>query len=250
MHGDTDNGENIIKSLKKNIMKTIGLIGGMSWESSDVYYQMINRQVKNKLGGVHSCRSLMYSVDFGEIAALQHQGDWDKLAEIMIDAAQKLEKGGADFVVLCTNTMHKLAENIESNINIPFLHIADATASTIQKFGFKKVGLLGTKFTMEQDFLKKRFLDNYQIETIIPTQSSRERVHTIIYDELVKGIIKESSKQEYLKIIDELIENGAEGIILGCTEIGLLVKNEDTTAILFDTTSIHAERAVDLCLAT
>ena len=231
-------------------MKTIGLIGGMSWESSDVYYQIFNRKTKAALGGVHSCKCLMYSVDFGEIAALQHQGDWDKLAEIMIDAAQRLERGGADFIVLCTNTMHKLTAEIEQNTSIPFLHIADATAIEIKKMGMKKVGLLGTKFTMEQDFLKSRFLEKHQIQTIIPNQSDRDIVHTIIYDELVKGIITEKSRAAYLAIVQNLVTEGAEGIILGCTEIGLLITSQHTDIQLFDTTLLHAEQAVEMALAS
>ena len=229
-------------------MKTVGLIGGMSWESSDSYYQIINRQVKAKLGGVHSCRSLMVSVDFQEIADLQHRGDWEKLTVMMVEAAQSLEKGGADFIVLCTNTMHKMAESIEQNTTIPFLHIADATAIEIKKHKFTRVALLGTKFTMEQDFLKKRFAEKHNIETIIPDQQSRDRIHSIIYGELVKGILNESSRKEFIEIIDTLLEKGAQGIILGCTEIGLLVTPKDTNALLFDTTIIHATQAVEFAL--
>lgn len=229
-------------------MKTIGLIGGMSWESSDSYYQIINRQVKAKLGGVHSCRSLMVSVDFQEIADLQHSGDWDKLTLMMVETAQSLEKGGADFIVLCTNTMHKMAESIEQNTTIPFLHIADATAIEIKKHKFSKVALLGTKFTMEQDFLKKRFAEKHNIETIIPDQQARDRIHSIIYGELVKGILNQSSRKEFIEIINSLLEKGAQGIILGCTEIGLLVTPRDTNAILFDTTMIHATQAVEFAL--
>jgi len=229
-------------------MKTIGLIGGMSWESSDSYYQIINRQVKEKLGGVHSCRSLMYSVDFQEIADLQHSGDWDKLTQMMVEAAQSLEKGGADFIVLCTNTMHKMAESIEQNTTIPFLHIADATAIEIKKHHFSKVALLGTKFTMEQDFLKKRFAETHNIETIIPDQQARNRIHSIIYEELVKGVLKEDSRKEFLEIINDLSDKGAQGIILGCTEIGILVTPKDTNTVLFDTTLIHATQAVEFAL--
>ncbi|MBC5994500.1 aspartate/glutamate racemase family protein [Pontibacter cellulosilyticus] len=230
-------------------MKTIGLIGGMSWESSVVYYQLINKQVKEQLGGLHSCRSLMYSVDFDQIAQLQHQGDWDTLTEIMVDAAQRLERGGADFIVLCTNTMHKLADAIEQNTSIPFLHIADATAAEIKKHRLSKVGLLGTKFTMEGDFLKGRLQEKHQIETIIPDQQARERVHSIIYEELIKGIFTESSRKEYLSIIHQLAAAGAEGVILGCTEIPLLVSSKDTDVPLFDTTTIHASEAVAFCLS-
>jgi aspartate racemase len=229
-------------------MKTIGLIGGMSWESSVVYYQIINQKVKERLGGVHSCQCLMYSVDFGEIAALQHAGDWAKLGEMMADAAQKLERGGADFIVLCTNTMHKLADNIEESVDIPLLHIADVTAEAIKQKGMKKVGLLGTKFTMEQDFLKGRLLEKHGIESIIPNDTQREIIHHIIYEELVKGIINDKSRADYLLIINDLIQQGAEGIILGCTEIGLLISNEFTNAVLFDTTEIHAAKAVEYAL--
>ena len=229
-------------------MKTIGLIGGMSWESSDSYYQIINRQVKAKLGGVHSCRSLMVSVDFQEIADLQHSGDWAKLGLMMVEAAQSLENGDAGFIVLCTNTMHKMADSIERHTSIPFLHIADATAAEIKKHQFTKVALLGTKFTMEQDFLKKRFAEKHNIETIIPGQQARDRIHSIIYEELVKGILNESSRKEFIQIIDSLLEKGAQGIILGCTEIGLLVTPKDTNALLFDTTIIHATQAVEFAL--
>jgi aspartate racemase len=191
---------------------------------------------------------LMYSVDFGNIAALQHDGKWDELALMMIDAAQRLERGGAECIVLCTNTMHKLAEHIESNINIPFLHIGDATAQAVKKQGLKKVGLLGTKFTMEQGFLKNRFSQNHDIQVIIPNEADRNTVHQIIYEELVKGIISETSREEYLKIIEKLMKEGAEGIVLGCTEIELLVSSKYTDATLFATTQIHAEAAVAFAL--
>jgi aspartate racemase len=229
-------------------MKTIGLIGGMSWESSDSYYQIINRQVNEKLGGVHSCRSIMYSVDFQEIADLLHREDWDKLTLKMVEAAQSLEKAGADFIVLCTNTLHKLADSIEQNTGIPFLHIADATAREIKRHHFTKVALLGTKFTMEQDFLKKRFSEKHDIEILIPNQVVRNRIHSIIFEELVKGVINESSRNEFLKIIQDLSHSGAQGIILGCTEIGLLVMPKDTNEVLFDTTLIHATQAVEFAL--
>ncbi len=229
-------------------MKTIGLIGGMSWESSVVYYKIINQKVKAILGGVHSCQSLMYSVDFGEIAELQHQGDWSKLGELMADAAQRLERGGADFIILCTNTMHKLSDKIEDSVKIPLIHIADVTAEAIKQKDMKKVALLGTKFTMEQDFLKGRLNKIHGIETIIPNEEQRTTIHRIIYEELVKGIIKEDSRTAYLEIINDLIQKGAEGVILGCTEIGLLITNEFTDAILFDTTEIHAIKAVEMAL--
>jgi aspartate racemase len=229
-------------------MKVIGLIGGMSWESSVVYYKIVNQKIKEKLGGVHSCQCLMYSVDFGEIAALQHRGDWAKLSEIMIDAAQRLERGGADFIVLCTNTMHKLADDIEANVNIPLVHIADVTAEAIKEKGMKKIGLLGTKFTMEHDFLKGRLLEKHGVESIIPNEAQRDIIHKIIYEELVKGIVTKESRLAYLTIINDLTAQGAEGIILGCTEIGLLITNEFTDAVLFDTTEIHATKAVELAL--
>jgi aspartate racemase len=229
-------------------MKVIGLIGGMSWESSAIYYKIMNQKIKEKLGGVHSCQCLMYSVDFGEIAALQHQGDWAKLSEIMIDAAQRLERGGADFIVLCTNTMHKLADDIEANVSIPLVHIADVTAEAIKQKGMKKVGLLGTKFTMEHDFLKGRLLEKHGVESIIPNEPQRDIIHKIIYEELVLGIVTNESRLAYLTIINDLIAQGAEGIILGCTEIGLLITNEFTDAILFDTTEIHAVKAVEMAI--
>ncbi|OMQ12498.1 aspartate/glutamate racemase family protein [[Flexibacter] sp. ATCC 35103] len=229
-------------------MKTIGLIGGMSWESSTLYYQIINRTVQEKLGGVHSCESIMYSVDFDKIAELQKKGEWDKLAILMIQAAQKLEKSGADFIVLCTNTMHKLSDEIEKNISIPLIHIVDAAAEKIHEKKIKKIGLLGTSFTMEQDFFKRRLLDKYNIETIIPNQEQRHQIHRIIYDELVKGIIKSNSRNIFLDIITDLIHQGAEGIILGCTEIELLITNEYTNAELFKTAEIHAKKAVEFAL--
>ncbi len=230
------------------MQKTIGLIGGMSWESSAVYYKTINQEVKKNLGVVHSCKCLMYSVDFGEIAKLQHIRDWDKLGEMLKEAAQKLENGGADFIVLCTNTMHKLADKITSTVDIPLIHIADATAEAIKSVTIKKVGLLGTKFTMEQDFLKGRLINNHSIETIIPNEKQRDVIHKIIYEELVKGIITDRSRKIYLDIIDDLIANGAQGIILGCTEISLLITSTNTKHILFDTAEIHAKKAVEFSL--
>jgi aspartate racemase len=229
-------------------MKVMGLIGGMSWESSVVYYKLINEKTKAHLGGVHSCQCLMYSVDFGDIAALQHKGDWAKLGEMMADAAQRLERGGADFIILCTNTMHKLADNIEASVNIPLVHIADVTAEAIKQKGMKKIGLLGTKFTMEHDFLKGRLLEKHGLKSIIPNESQRDIIHKIIYEELVKGIITNESRLAYLAIINDLIQQGAEGIILGCTEIGLLITNEFTDAVLFDTTEIHAAKAVEMAI--
>ena len=229
-------------------MKTIGLIGGMSWESSSLYYQIINRTTQKKLGGVHSAKCLLYSVDFNEIALLQKEGNWQKLGELMIEAAQNLEKGGADFIVVCTNTMHKLSDQIEKNTSIPLVHIGDATAEKIKEKNFKKVGLLGTSFTMEQDFFKGRLLDKHQIETVIPDEKQRADIHRIIYDELVKGIINSESRNIILEIISDLIDQGAEGIILGCTEIELLITNEFTSAELFNTAEIHAKKAVEFAL--
>ncbi|WP_394773038.1 aspartate/glutamate racemase family protein [Flavobacterium sp.] len=225
-------------------MKTIGLIGGLSWESSAIYYKILNQRANAILGGVHSCKSLMISVDFGEIAKLQHEENWDKLAEIMIDSAQKLEKGGADFIVLCTNTMHKLSEIIENSINIPFLHIADATAEVIKETEIRKVGLLGTKFTMEQGFISDRLINKHGIQTIIPNEKQRNDIHNIIYNELVKGIINDDSRKIYFEIMEDLKQRGAEGIILGCTEIMLLVNKNNTNDVIFDTTEIHALKAI------
>jgi len=225
-------------------MKTIGLIGGLSWESSAVYYQIINRKTRELLGGLHSCPSLMYSFDFGTIAKLQQEGNWAELENIMIDAARRLERGGAEIIILCTNTMHKLADAIETAVRIPFLHIGDATGEAIARSGLKKVGLLGTQFTMEEDFLKARIAAKFGIETLVPNAEDREKVHSIIYNELVKGEIKDDSRKIYVDVIDKLAASGAEGVILGCTEIPLLVSACDTDVILFDTTKIHAEKAV------
>ena len=229
-------------------MKTIGLVGGMSWESSIEYYQLINETVRAKLGGFHSAKCVMYSVDFAEIEPLQHHAKWREATEIMIGAAKSVEKGGADFIVFCTNTMHKVADEVQKHIEIPILHIADATAERIKAEGLKKVGLLGTKFTMEEDFYKGRLTQNYNLEVMIPTAEERRIVHRVIYDELCMGEIKQSSKTKYMEIIDRLAQGGAEGVILGCTEIGLLIKKEDSRVPLFDTTRIHAVAAVDYAL--
>lgn len=229
-------------------MKTIGLIGGMSWESSAEYYRLINEFVKEKLGNSHSCKSIMYSVDFDEIEKLQHNGQWDELTEIMINICLKLEKAGAEMLVICTNTMHLMAEIMQGKINIPILHIADTVGEKIKNQGLKKVGLLGTKFTMEQDFYKKRILDKFGIEVIIPSEEERNIVHNVIYNELVQGIISDTSREKYKKIISSLTENGAEGVILGCTEIPLLIKQKDSKIPIFDTMTIHAKAAVDFAL--
>ncbi len=229
-------------------MKTIGLIGGMSWESSIEYYRIINETAKEKLGGLHSAKSLMVTVDFAEIEKLQHENRWDEAAQILVKCAQDLERGGADFIVLCTNTMHKLADQIIANVNIPFLHIADATAEKIKATGIKKIGLLGTRFTMEHDFYKGRLINNFELDVLIPNEADREIIHRVIYDELVQGKIMDGSREEYKRIMELLIAQGAEGIILGCTEIELLVKQGDSRVLLFPTTSIHAVSAVEYAL--
>lgn len=234
--------------INDNAIKTIGLIGGMSWESSIEYYRIINEQVNEKLGGLHSAKSLMYSVDFDEIEKLQHQGNWNEATKLMIDAAQRLEKGGADFVVICTNTMHKMADDVQNSIKIPLLHIADATAEKIKAQGLKKVGLLGTRFTMEEQFYKGRLINKYGLEVLIPDEEDRKMVHDVIYHELCLGKIYQPSKDQFIRIINELVDNGAEAVILGCTEIPLLVKQEDIKVLLFDTTRIHAESAVEYSL--
>lgn len=230
-------------------MKTIGMIGGMSWESSIEYYRIVNQTVREKLGGLHSAKSIMVSVEFAEIEALQHQDRWDELAAILIEAARSLEKGGADFVIICTNTMHKLYDILQNQIKIPMLNIADATAEKIKAQGIDKIALLGTRFTMEEDFYKGRLADKYGLDVIIPSSAQREIVHRVIYDELCAGIIKPDSKQKYAEIIQGLAAEGVGGIILGCTEIGLLVKQADSPVPLFDTTEIHARAAVYYALA-
>jgi aspartate racemase len=229
-------------------MKTIGLIGGMSWESSIEYYQIVNQTVRAKLGGLHSAKCIMYSVDFAEIESLQHQARWNEATQLLITAAKSVENGGADFVIFCTNTMHKVADEVQKHIKIPILHIADATAERIKAKGMKKVGLLGTKFTMEEDFYKGRLIQKHNLGIIVPTVEAREVVHRVIYDELCMGEIKQSSRMKYVDIIERLAKDGAEGIILGCTEIGLLVKKEDSRVPLFDTTRIHAVAAVEYAL--
>ena len=229
-------------------MKTIGLLGGMSWESTESYYRLINQTVKNKLGGLHSAKLILHSVDFAEIEQLQHLGEWEKTADILKKAAQGIEKAGADFILICTNTMHLVAPQIQAGINIPLLHIADATAEEIVKAGIKKIGLLGTAFTMEEDFYKGRLEKQFSLEVIRPGASDRKIVHQIIYDELCLGKIENVSRDEYLRIIDKLVEQGAEGVILGCTEIALLVEPKHTNTRLFDTTMLHALKAVEKAL--
>jgi aspartate racemase len=230
-------------------MKTIGMIGGMSWESSLEYYRIINEDVHARLGGVHSAKCLMLSVDFAEIEEQQRLGQWAEAAQAMVEAAQALERGGADFVVICTNTMHKMADEVQTAVHIPLLHIADAAAVEIQKQGLHRVGLLGTRFTMEEPFYKERLAEKFGLEVLIPGADDREVIHRIIYDELVLGKIEKKSKAEYLRIIAALQAEGAEGIILGCTEIGLLVQQADCRIPLFDTTLLHAKAAVDFALA-
>ncbi len=225
-------------------MKTIGLIGGMSWESSAEYYRLINQATKRNLGGHHNAKSLMVTVDFAEIEKLQHQGAWNQLGNLLSEAAKQVESGGADCIVLCTNTMHKLAEQIEAVVSIPLLHIADATAEKILQAGLKRVGLLGTRFTMEQDFYRGRLKRRFGIEVVVPPEEERSQIHRIIYDELCHGMIHPSSRKKYEQIIDNLRACGAEGIILGCTEIMLLIEAENFLFPLFDTTTIHAEYAV------
>lgn len=228
-------------------MKTIGLIGGMSWASSLEYYRIINEDVKKRLGGLHSAQSLMFSFDFADIETLQTQGQWDEATSRLVAAAQSLERGGADLVVICTNTMHKMAADVQAAISIPLLHIADPTAGAIKARGLTTVGLLGTRYTMEQEFYRGR-LGNLGLEVVIPEEGERQSIHDIIYNELVLGIVRPESRVRYLDIIDHLSERGAEGIILGCTEIGLLVNQHDTDLPLFDTTLLHAHAAVSMAL--
>lgn len=229
-------------------MKTIGMLGGMSWESTASYYKAINESVKRQLGGLHSAKICMYSVDFAEIEKLQHQGRWDETADILSKAARGIEAGGADFFLICTNTMHKVAPQIESSLSIPLLHIADATGEKLVADGISKVGLLGTRFTMEQDFYKQRITDKFDIDVIVPNGDEQTMIHDIIYHELCLGVIEDASRRQYLEVINALHQQGAEAIILGCTEIALLVQQEDTNVPLYDTTAIHAEAAVVLAL--
>ena len=229
-------------------MKTIGLLGGMSWESSIEYYRIINQAVKKRLGGLHSAQCLMYSVDFAEIEVLQHAGEWETLTQVMINAVSRLEQGGADCLLICTNTMHRMADQIESATSIPLLHIADATADAVKAKGLHTVGLLGTRFTMEGDFYKGRLEKDHGLKVLVPDNDGREIIHRIIYDELVQGEIRDASREAYLDTITNLQNQGAEGVILGCTEIPLLVKQADVDLPIFDTTTIHAEAAVKWAL--
>lgn len=229
-------------------MKTIGLIGGMSWESSAQYYALINRAVRDRLGPPHSAKTIMHSVDFGEVERLQHLGEWDLLGDMLAESARNIEAGGADCIVLCTNTMHKLSARIEAASKLPFLHIADATGAAIAARGHKKVALLGTVFTMEQDFYCGRLNRNFGLNVIVPDDEDRAVVHRIIYDELVNGRIEAQSRAAYRDVITRLVQRGAQGVILGCTEIGLLVDQSDSAVPLFDTTELHAHAAVEFAL--
>ncbi len=225
-------------------MKTIGLLGGMSWESTAGYYRAINEGIKNTLGGLHSAKIVLYSVDFAPVEKLQHAGDWEGTADILADAARRIQAAGADFLLICTNTMHKVAPEIEKSIEIPLLHIADATAEVLVANDIKRVGLLGTAFTMEHAFYKGRLEQNYEMDVLVPSQDDRKVVHDIIYQELCLGQIADTSRTEYLRIINTLASEGAQAVILGCTEIGLLVNQSDTPVRLVDTTAIHAAKAV------
>ncbi|PGL51553.1 aspartate/glutamate racemase family protein [Bacillus thuringiensis] len=228
-------------------MKTIGLIGGMSWESTSEYYRIINEEIKERLGGLHSAKCLINSVDFEEIERCQSSGDWDGAGEILGNAAYSLQKGGADFIIICTITMHKVVGKIKAKIDIPVLHIADATAKAIKRKDIQKVGLLGTTYTMEQDFYKSRIEEN-NIKVIVPSEKNRKEINKVIYTELCLGKIVSQSREYYKRVIEELVQKGAQGIILGCTEIGLLIKQEDVSVPIFDTTHIHAIEAVKVAL--
>lgn len=225
-------------------MKTIGLIGGMSWESTLFYYRHINEAVRKRLGGLHSAKLLLYSVDFDPIERLQHAGNWDATAKIISSAARSLQAGGADFFLICTNTMHRVAETVAQSVDIPLLHIADGTAAVLKSEQISRIGLLGTSFTMEQAFYKDRLTRQHGIEVVVPDSEDREVVHHIIYQELCLGEVKPASRDRYLHIVDKLVRQGAEGVILGCTEIGMLIEQSDTPVRLFDTTAIHANEAV------
>jgi len=229
-------------------MKTIGLIGGMSWESTVPYYRVINETVRERLGGFHSAKLVLYSVDFHEIEQMQSSGAWDESGRMLAQAARSLEAAGADFIVLCTNTMHKVADAIESAVSIPLFHIADPTAQEINKNGLTKVGLLGTRFTMEQDFYRGRLRDQHHLDVLIPDEADRGIVHKIIYDELCMGLVRDGSRMEYRRIIQRLVDQGAQGVILGCTEISMLVGPSDSPVPLFDTTSLHARKAAEYAL--
>lgn len=231
-------------------MKQIGLIGGMSWESTIEYYRIINEETNKRLGGLHSAKIIMYSFDFDEIEKFQSQGRWDSATDVMIEVAKRIEKAGAEIILICTNTMHKMFAQVEESVTIPVLHILDATAEAIKSKEIKKVGLLGTKFTMEQEFYKERLMRVHGIEAIVPGAQDMEKVNKIIFEELCKGKIKESSKELLKQIIERLVDEGAEGIVLGCTELPLLIKKEDSSVPIFDTCSLHAKKAVKVSLET
>ena len=230
-------------------MRTIGLLAGMSWESTVPYYRDINRYVSERLGGFHSARIVMWSVDFHRLEALASAGEWEEIGRILADRARRLEKAGADFIVLCTNTMHKVAPDIESAVDIPLLHIADAIGEAARESGIRTVGLLGTRFTMAEPFYRERLAMRHGLEVLIPTAEQREVVDRVIFDELVKGELSDASREAYGQVIDDLVARGAEGVILGCTEIGLLVGSDDASVPLFDSAAIHARRAAELALA-
>jgi aspartate racemase len=230
-------------------MKTIGLIGGMSWESTLPYYRHVNEAIRARLGGLHSARLVLYSVDFHEIELLQRSGDWQRAGELLGEAAAALERAGAEFLVLCTNTMHKVAEAIEQAVCIPLLHIADPTAAAIRAAGLQRVGLLGTRFTMEQPFYRERLESRHGIQVLVPDEADRQLVHRVIYEELCLGTVRETSRQAYREVIARLVAQGAQAVILGCTEIGLLIGAEDAVVPLFDTTLLHAGAAAEQALA-
>jgi len=229
-------------------LKTIGLLGGMSWESTALYYRLINEGVRRHLGGLHSARIAMVSVDFHPIEVLQHNGEWDRTAQLLAEDARRIEAAGADFLLICTNTMHKVAPQVEAAIDIPLLHLADVTADRVKERRMNTIGLLGTNFTMEQDFYKGRLTDKHGLKVVVPSKADRQIVHRIIYDELCAGVVKEGSRKEYLRIMEKMRADGAEGIIEGCTEIVMLVQQAHTDIPLFDTTAIHAEAAVKMAL--
>lgn len=230
-------------------MKTLGLLGGMSWESTAEYYRYINEEVKNRLGGLHSAKLVLYSVEFAEIEELQMQGAWDKAGEVLTGAAMALEKAGAEALVICTNTMHKVAPHIAANISMPLLHIADATGEALKQQGLHKVALLGTAYTMEQDFYKQRLVDNYGLEVMIPEKEDRAEIHRIIFEELCRGEVRGASRARYVDAVERMQRLGAQAVILGCTEIGMLLRPADVSIPVFDTTRIHAVRAVDWALS-
>lgn len=243
------NGEILSTIYRKRLhMKTIGIIGGMSWESSAEYYRIVNEAVKAKLGGYHSADCLLYSVDFHPIEELQRAGDWDEMGKMLAQAAQRLERGGADVIVLATNTMHQVADHITQAVDVPFIHIADATGESIVAQGVKRVALLGTRYTMEQPFMKARLADKFGLDVMVPDEAGRAIVHDIIFDELVLGTIREESREKFVIIINQLIKAGAQGVILGCTEIPLLIQQEHVAVPVFDTTQLHAESAVAFVL--